>query len=90
MRVIFRAHRAKCGLEKVVDLRLTARACLNNPDRVGRQVLNRRRKQDMGAADDCLAEDVVFLRPVAQTPYPGKLITSAILRAVFEVFDPPT
>lgn len=43
--------------------------------------------KDMDAVDDCLAEDVVFLSPVAHTPYPGKSITSAILRAVVEVFE---
>lgn len=43
--------------------------------------------KDMDAVDDCLAEDVVFLSPVAHTPYPGKPITSAILRAVVEVFE---
>lgn len=43
--------------------------------------------KDMNAVDDCLAEDVVFLSPVAHTPYPGKAITSAILRAVVEVFE---
>ncbi|MEN3124204.1 nuclear transport factor 2 family protein [Janibacter sp. LM] len=43
--------------------------------------------KDMDAVDDCLAEDVVFLSPVAHTPYSGKPITSAILRAVVEVFE---
>lgn len=43
--------------------------------------------KDMDAVDDCLAEDVVFLSPVAHTPYTGKAITSAILRAVVEVFE---
>lgn len=43
--------------------------------------------KDMAAVDDCLAEDVVFLSPVAHTPYLGKPITSAILRAVVEVFE---
>lgn len=41
----------------------------------------------MDAVDDCLAEDIVFLSPVAHTPYAGKPITSAILRAVVEVFE---
>lgn len=43
--------------------------------------------QDMDAVDALLADDVVFRSPVAHTPYPGKAITSAILRAVVEVFD---
>jgi ketosteroid isomerase-like protein len=42
---------------------------------------------DMAAVDDLLAEDVVFRSPVAFKPYPGKAITSAILRAVAEVFQ---
>ncbi|HIZ97202.1 MAG TPA: nuclear transport factor 2 family protein [Candidatus Janibacter merdipullorum] len=44
-------------------------------------------RQDMDAVDDLLADDVVFLSPVAFTPYPGKAITSAILRTVVEVFE---
>lgn len=40
----------------------------------------------MDAVDDCLAMDVVLLSPVAHSPYPGKSITSAILRTVVEVF----
>ena len=43
--------------------------------------------KDMSAVDDLLAEDVVFRSPVAHTPYPGKAMTSAILRAVVEVFE---
>lgn len=42
---------------------------------------------DMDAVDRLLADDVVFRSPVAHTPYPGKPITSAILRAVVEVFE---
>lgn len=34
-----------------------------------------------------LAEDVVFVSPVAYRPYSGKAITVALLRAVVEVFD---
>ncbi|HEY4024020.1 MAG TPA: nuclear transport factor 2 family protein [Pseudonocardiaceae bacterium] len=43
--------------------------------------------RDMDAAEALLADDVVFRSPVAFKPYPGKAITSAILRAVVEVFD---
>jgi hypothetical protein len=43
--------------------------------------------RDMDAAEALLAEDVVFRSPVAFKPYPGKAITSAILRAVVEVFE---
>ncbi len=43
--------------------------------------------KDMTAVDALLAEDVVFRSPVAHTPYPGKAMTSAILRAVVEVFE---
>ncbi|MGO1167440.1 MAG: nuclear transport factor 2 family protein [Janibacter sp.] len=43
--------------------------------------------KDMSAVDDLLAEDIVFRSPVAHTPYPGKAMTSAILRAVVEVFE---
>ncbi len=42
---------------------------------------------DLDAAEALLAEDVVFRSPVAFKPYPGKAITSAILRAVAEVFE---
>jgi hypothetical protein len=35
---------------------------------------------------DLLADDVVFTSPVAFKPYPGKVITSAILRGVSRVF----
>jgi hypothetical protein len=35
----------------------------------------------------CLAEDVVFVSPVAFKPYEGKAITAAILRGVTRVFE---
>jgi hypothetical protein len=41
---------------------------------------------DMDAVEALLADDVVFRSPVAHKPYPGKAITSAILRGVVEVF----
>lgn len=44
-------------------------------------------RKDMGAVDEMLAEDVVFISPVAFTPYAGKAITSAILHTVVEVFE---
>lgn len=34
-----------------------------------------------------LAENVVFTSPVAFKPYPGKVITAAILRGVLRVFE---
>lgn len=43
--------------------------------------------RDMDAVETMLADDVVFRSPVAFKPYPGKAITSAILRAVVEVLD---
>ena len=43
--------------------------------------------RDLDAVEAMLADDVVFHSPVAFTPYPGKAITAAILRAVIEVFD---
>jgi hypothetical protein len=43
--------------------------------------------KDMDAVAAMLADDVVFRSPVAHTPYPGKPITAAILRAVVEVFQ---
>lgn len=43
--------------------------------------------RDLTAAEALLADDVVFRSPVAHRPYPGKAITSAILRAVVEVFE---
>lgn len=42
--------------------------------------------KDLDAVTDLLAEDVVFHSPVAFTPYPGRAVTSAILREVVEVF----
>ena len=42
---------------------------------------------DVEAATALLADDVVFTSPVAFKPYAGKPITSAILHAVFEVFE---
>ena len=41
---------------------------------------------DFDKAAELLAEDVVFTSPVAFKPYPGKAITSAILRGVSRVF----
>ena len=41
----------------------------------------------MDAVEAMLADDVVFRSPVAFKPYPGKVITIAILRAVIEVFE---
>ena len=43
--------------------------------------------EDLEAVDALLADDVVFRSPVAHKPYPGKAITSAILRTVVEVFE---
>ena len=43
--------------------------------------------RDEEAIAALLAEDVVFTSPVAFTPYPGKAITAAILRAVMRVFE---
>ncbi|RJQ82849.1 nuclear transport factor 2 family protein [Pseudonocardiaceae bacterium YIM PH 21723] len=42
---------------------------------------------DFEAVRDLLAEDVVFTSPAVFLPYPGKAITLAILRNVFEVFQ---
>jgi ketosteroid isomerase-like protein len=42
---------------------------------------------DLAAATALLAEDVVFTSPVVFKPYQGKAITSAILGAVFRVFE---
>lgn len=42
---------------------------------------------DIEAAIAELADDVVFRSPVAHAPYPGKPVTAAILRAVFQVFE---
>lgn len=43
--------------------------------------------KDMAAVEALLADDVIFRSPVAHKPYPGKAITSAILRTVVEVFE---
>lgn len=43
--------------------------------------------RDEQAMRDLLADDVVFTSPVAFKPYPGKAITSAILRGVMRVFE---
>ncbi len=42
---------------------------------------------DHDAIEALLADDVVFTSPVAFTPYPGKPVTAAILRAVTRVFE---
>ncbi|QFG23335.1 nuclear transport factor 2 family protein [Actinomadura sp. WMMB 499] len=42
---------------------------------------------DIDGAIALLADDVVFVSPVAHKPYAGKAITAAILRAVFRVFE---
>ncbi len=41
---------------------------------------------DFAAVEALLADDVVFISPVAFKPYPGKPITAAILRGVSRVF----
>ncbi|MFJ4651298.1 nuclear transport factor 2 family protein [Nocardia sp. NPDC088792] len=43
--------------------------------------------RDATALDALLADDVVFISPVAFKPYPGKAITAAILRGVLRVFE---
>ena len=43
--------------------------------------------RDLAAIETALADNVVFLSPVAFKPYTGKAITAAILRAVIEVFE---
>lgn len=43
--------------------------------------------RDADALDALLADDVVFISPVAFKPYPGKAITAAILRGVLRVFE---
>ena len=43
--------------------------------------------RDPDAMAATLAENVVFRSPVAFKPYPGKAITSAILRGVLRVFE---
>ena len=42
---------------------------------------------DVEAVSALLADDVVFVSPVAFKPYTGKAITTAILRAVVQVFE---
>lgn len=42
---------------------------------------------DIDAATALLADDVVFTSPVVFKPYAGKAVTSAILGAVFRVFE---
>jgi SnoaL-like domain len=42
---------------------------------------------DMAAVEALLAENVVFTSPVAYRPYPGKVLTAAILRGVSRVFE---
>ncbi|MEV5826575.1 nuclear transport factor 2 family protein [Spirillospora sp. NPDC052242] len=42
---------------------------------------------DVDGAIALLADDVVFVSPVAHKPYEGKAITGAILRGVFRVFE---
>lgn len=41
---------------------------------------------DIESAIALLADDVVFTSPIAYDAYPGKPITAAILRAVYDVF----
>lgn len=43
--------------------------------------------KDLEAVEALLADDVVFRSPVAFQPYPGKAVTSAILREVVAVFE---
>ncbi|MBF6173979.1 nuclear transport factor 2 family protein [Nocardia blacklockiae] len=43
--------------------------------------------QDAAAIEAQLADDVVFISPVAFRPYPGKAITAAIIRGVLRVFE---
>lgn len=43
--------------------------------------------RDEAAIEALLADDVVFTSPVAFKPYPGKPLTTAILRAVMRVFE---
>ncbi|GAA1964632.1 nuclear transport factor 2 family protein [Catenulispora subtropica] len=43
--------------------------------------------RDTAAIEAMLADNVVFTSPVAFKPYPGKAVTSAILRAVLRVFE---
>lgn len=44
-------------------------------------------ERDEGAIQALLADDVVFISPVAFKPYVGKPITAAILRGVLRVFE---
>ena len=44
-------------------------------------------ERDEAAIEALLAENVVFTSPVVFKPYPGKAITSAILRGVLRVFE---
>jgi len=43
--------------------------------------------KDVVALEAMLADDVVFISPVAHKPYPGKHVTAEILRAVSEVLE---
>ncbi|WP_280433814.1 nuclear transport factor 2 family protein [Nocardia brasiliensis] len=43
--------------------------------------------RDTAAMEALFAEDVVFTSPVAFKPYPGKAITTAILRGVLRIFE---
>lgn len=43
--------------------------------------------KDVDAVSAMLADDVVFVSPVAFKPYTGRAITTAILRAVVQVFE---
>ncbi|BAL89505.1 hypothetical protein AMIS_42850 [Actinoplanes missouriensis 431] len=43
--------------------------------------------RDAAAVEALLADDVVFVSPVAFPPYPGKAITAAILRGALRVFE---
>jgi hypothetical protein len=43
--------------------------------------------RDSAALEALLADDVVFTSPVAFKPYPGKAITTAVLRGALRVFE---
>ncbi|MGX1777101.1 nuclear transport factor 2 family protein [Nocardia brasiliensis] len=43
--------------------------------------------RDTAAMEALFADDVVFTSPVAFKPYPGKAITTAILRGVLRIFE---
>lgn len=43
--------------------------------------------RDEAGVEAMLADDVVFISPVAFKPYTGKAVTAAILRAVLRVFE---